>query len=226
LTSHAATDPTRQQQRRILITVVALIGIVLALFVGVMVRTVLAAPDLKAELETRSALYFDPPRSVPAVDLVNHHGDAFNTGSFGDRWQLINFGYTHCPDICPTNMMDMAKANEQLAAEGLANQVQMWMITVDPARDTPEKLADYVSFFDDSFIGLTGEIDELQPFAQQLNTVFYSEGRGDENEAYTVAHSDNIAIINPDGEYVALLRPPHRPKQIAEVLSLLIQYAD
>lgn len=217
---------TRQQQQRILITVLALLGVVLALFVGVMIRTVVATPDVKAELEARSALYFDSPRTVPAVDLINHQGETFNTADLDGRWHLINFGYTHCPDICPTNMMDMAKANEQLAAEGLNDQVQMWMISVDPARDTPEKLADYVPFYDDSFIGLTGDVDNIQPLAQQLNTVFYTEGEGKDDEAYTVAHSDNLAIINPDGEYVALLRPPHRPKQIAEVLMLLIRNAD
>lgn len=216
---------TEARKGRILITVIALVGVVLALFVGVMLRTILAEPDLKAELEARSALYFDPPRAVPVVDLVNHHGESFNTGDFGSQWQLINFGYTYCPDICPTNMMDMAKAREQLVADGLADRVQMWMITVDPARDTPEKLADYVPFFDDSFIGLTGEEASLQPLAQQLNTVFYAENSGDE-EVYTVAHSDNMAILNPQGQYVALLRPPHRPKQIAEVLTLLIQYGD
>lgn len=216
---------TEARKGRILITVIALVGVVLALFIGVMLRTILAEPDLKAELEARSALYFDPPRAVSAVDLVNHHGDSFNTGDFGNQWQLINFGYTYCPDICPTNMMDMAKAREQLVADGLADQVQMWMITVDPDRDTPEKLADYVPFFDDSFIGLTGEEAALQPLAQQLNTVFYAENSGDE-EVYTVAHSDNMAILNPQGQYVALLRPPHRPKQIAEVLTLLIQYGD
>lgn len=226
MTGHTATDPTPRQRRNILITVLVLVGVVLALFVGAMLRTVLASPDLKTELESRSALYFETPRSVPAVELVDHRGETFDTGDFGERWHLINFGYTHCPDICPTNMMDMAKANEQLAADGLADRVQMWMITVDPARDTPEKLADYVPFFDDSFIGLTGDVDTLQPLAQQLNTVFYSEGGGDVNEAYTVAHSDNMAILNPDGEYVALLRPPHRPQQIAEVLTLLIRHAD
>jgi protein SCO1/2 len=190
-------------------------------FVGSIWRTVTASPDLKAELERRDTLYFEEAREVPVVDLVSHHGDAFSTADLDGQWHVLNFGYTYCPDICPTNMVDMAQAYKTLSEQGFADQVQMWMVTVDPARDDPETLADYVPFFHPEFIGLTGDIADLQKLAQQLNTLFYPEGEG---EVYTVAHSDNIAIINPQGEYRALLRPPHSPAQIAEVMAILAEY--
>lgn len=223
----SATETKPKQNRNILLTVAALFGVVALLFGGVMLRSLLASPDLAAELEGRNALYFKTPRPVPAVDLTNHRGEAFNTAGFTEQWHLINFGYTFCPDICPTNMVDMATAYRTLEQEGLSDQIQMWMITVDPKRDTVEALSGYVPFYHPEFIGLTGEESALQPLAQQLNTVFYLEGEaGDGGESYTVAHSDNLAIINPKGEYVALLRPPHRPQQMSEVLSLLVQYGE
>lgn len=207
--------------RRILWTSLALFGLVAVVFAGSIYRAVNASPDLKAELERRDTLYFDTVREVPVVELVSHQGEAFSTADLNGQWHLINFGYTFCPDICPTNMTDMAQAYRTLTEQGLSDQVRMWMVTVDPARDTPEVLSEYVPFFHPEFTGLTGDVADLQTLAQQLNTLFYPEGEG---EVYTVAHSDNIAIINPEGEYRALLRPPHTPSQIAEVMALLVEY--
>jgi len=211
----------RASNRRVLLTTIALFGIVALLFVGVIVRTVTASPDLAEELERWHTLYFDEPRVVPVVDLISHTGETFSTADLDDQWHLINFGYTFCPDFCPTNMVDMAQAYKTLANQGVASEVQMWMVTVDPARDDPQTLAEYVPFFHPEFIGLTGAQADLQTLARQLNTVFFAEGEG---EVYTVTHSDNIAIINPQGEYRALLRPPHSPAQIAEVMAMLIEY--
>lgn len=221
--SSTAPAATSKQRLGIWITLAVMLLIVVSLFGGSMIYTMVSRPDLGSELEQRSALYFQTPRNVPEVALVNHHGEGFLSSDFKGQWHLINFGYSYCPDICPTNMMDMATIYDNLAEEGLAENIQMWMITVDPPRDTPEKLADYVPFFHPEFIGLTGEVTEIRVLAQQLNTVFFQES---EDPAYTVAHSDNMAIINPQGEYVALLRPPHEPDQMTEVLSLLMRFSD
>ncbi|MHA7878719.1 MAG: SCO family protein [Saccharospirillum sp.] len=218
-----APSATGKQRLGIWITLIVMLLIVLGLFGGSMVYTLVSKPDLRAELEQRGALYFQTPRPIPEVALVNHLGEPFSSTQFKDQWHLINFGFTHCPDICPTNMMDMATIYTNLEAEGLADALQMWMITVDPPRDTPETLADYVPFFHPEFIGLTGEVTEIRVLATQLNTVFFQES---DDPAYTVAHSDNMAIINPQGEYVALLRPPHQPEQMTEVLSLLMRYSN
>lgn len=209
------------QKRRVLWTSLALFGLVAVVFAGSIYRTLNATPDLQAELEQRDTLYFDNAREVPVVELVSHEGEAFSTADLNGQWHVINFGYTFCPDICPTNMMDMAQAYQTLSDRGLAGQVRMWMVTVDPARDTPEVLAGYVPFFHPEFTGLTGDLGDLQRLAEQLNTLFYPEGEG---EMYTVAHSDNIAIINPEGDYRALLRPPHTPDQIADVMALLVEF--
>lgn len=221
----SGSGDAQHQRRNIWVTVSVLLGVVVAVFIGAIVRTIQAGPDLLAALDAENTLYFEQPRPLPAVELTMHQGDTINTGALDDgRWRLINFGYTYCPDICPTNMADIANAYRALDEAGLSEQLDVWMVTVDPQRDTVEQLSQYVPFFHQDFIGLTGDADTaLQPLARQLNTVFYPEGDGD---AYTVAHSDNQAVINPRGEYVALIRPPHSPDQYRDVLQLLINYAD
>lgn len=211
-----------QQRRNVVLTASLLFAIVLLIFVGAIVRTALAKPDLSAALEAQNALYFDQPRPIPTVELIDHNGSVVNTAQLNDgRWRLINFGYTFCPDICPTNMADLANAYRGLTEDGLTDDLDIWMVTVDPARDSAERLAQYVPFFHPDFTGLTGDEDKaIQPLARQLNTVFYPEGEG---EVYTVAHSDNLAVLNRQGEYVALIRPPHSPDQYRQVMRLLMQ---
>lgn len=215
-------DGAVRRHRNAARTALVLFVIVMAVFIGTIIRTSLAGPDLVSALEAHNTLYFEEPRPVPTVELTAHDGTTVYTDQLDDgHWRLINFGYTFCPDICPTNMADLANAYRSLAADDLTGQLDVWMITVDPGRDSAERLAQYVPFFNPDFIGLTGdEANAIQPLARQLNTVFYPEGSG---EVYTVAHSDNLAVLNPQGQYVALIRPPHSPQQYTEVMRLLIE---
>lgn len=209
----------KKQKRAITITVAILVSVVVGLMAAVMLQTINARPDIKAELEQRSVLLFDTPRLLPDVQLTDHNGNLFTADRFKGQWNVVNFGYTYCPDICPTNMADMNMAAKQLADMGYEDELQFWMITVDPARDTEEQLAMFVPYYNPSFIGVTGEPEQLSIIARQLSAVYFQEGTG---EGYTVAHSDNYAIINPQGHFVALKRPPHKPSQIVETLALLI----
>lgn len=209
-----------QQKRAVRWTVLILVLVVASIIGAIVLQFATMKPDLKAELESSHTLYFDAPRQVPEVTLIRHSGKPFAVDQFKGQWDLINFGYTYCPDICPTNMADMKQAQAMLVERGLADQVQFWMITVDPARDTVEQLAQYVPYYHPDFIGLTGSLEDISTLAAQLSAVFYQEGNG---EDYTVAHSDNYALIDPEGRFVALMRPPHKPSHIADALSLLVR---
>jgi protein SCO1/2 len=208
-----------RQQKTIRLTVLLLVTVVGLFFGAIVLKFVNEKPDVKAILEENNTLLFSSPRLLPTVALTRHDGTAFTTEQFKGTWNLVNFGYTFCPDICPTNMADMNIAHRQLTEMGLADQVRFWMITVDPTRDTIEQLANYVPYFNDSFIGLTGDAADITTLATQLSAVFYQEGSG---ETYTVAHSDNYAIIDPNGHFVALMRPPHKPSHISASLQALM----
>lgn len=216
MTAQAASG----SRKSIVITVATLVAVVSALFLGIILKVVQSQPPIEAQLEALNVLVMPTPRSLTPVTLQRHDGSSFSTTDFQGQWNVVNFGYTYCPDICPTNMADMNIAAKTLAAEGLANQVQFWMVTVDPARDTVEQLSQYVPYFNPSFIGLTGEANAINTLATELATVYYQEGEG---EGYTVAHSDNYALINPQGHLIALARPPHQPGQLADAMRVLLK---
>ncbi|TXR54737.1 SCO family protein [Reinekea thalattae] len=201
---------------RVQFTVIAAVLItVIAAYIGFSHYT-----GFDRQLKDNHVLRFPSPRLLPEVSLTRHDGEPFSIEQFKGRWNLINFGYTFCPDICPTNMADMRLAYTELAEAGFTDQLNFWMVTVDPARDTEQQLALYVPYFHADFVGLTGSSDEISQLASALDAVYYIEGEG---EGYTVAHSDNYAIINPAGEYVALIRPPHRAQNIVAALKVLMQ---
>ena len=210
----------QKQKRTVKITVAFLAIIVIGFFIAIFLKFANMKPDIKAELEANHTLIFQTPRILPEVTLTRHTGESFTTAQFKGSWNIVNFGYTFCPDICPTNMADMNIAHKLLTEAGLADQIRFWMVSVDPARDTTEQLSNYVPYFNPHFIGLTGDAGQITTLATQLSAVFYQEGSG---EAYTVAHSDNYAIVDPQGHFVALMRPPHKPSHIANALTILIE---
>jgi protein SCO1/2 len=209
-----------KQKNAVRVTVAILLVVISLVIVAIFLKFINAKPELKTVLETHNTLLFETPRLLPEVELIQHDGQPFVTEQFKGQWNLVNFGYTYCPDICPTNMADMNIAHKQLAAKGLTEELRFWMVTVDPERDTPEQLSLYVPYFNEAFLGLTGEPDEIATLAMQLSAVYYQEGTG---EGYTVAHSDNYAVVDPNGHFVALMRPPHRPDAIAASLTALMQ---
>lgn len=220
MTQTQKSSRTAQQKKAVRLTVGLLVFIVLSVISAVVLQVLTTKPDLKSDLSDYSVIWFDTPRLIPDVPLTDHNGEAFSIEQFKGQWDLINFGYTYCPDICPTNMADMNITHRLLSEKGLAEQISFWMITVDPVRDTPEKLALYAPYFNPEFVGLTGEIENIQTIATAMSAVFYQEGTG---EGYTVAHSDNYAVIDPNGHLVALLRPPHQPQEMAGALTIMMQ---
>jgi protein SCO1/2 len=208
-----------KQKQAIGLTVVILFLVVFAVIGLVIWKTLMAKPTVAAILEENNTLLFNAPRALMDVELTRHDGQPFTNEQFKGHWDIVNFGYTYCPDICPTNMADMNIAYKQLTEQGLADQISVWMFSVDPQRDTPEQLSQYVPYFNPAFIGVTGDLEQLTALGSQMSAVFYKEGDG---EAYTVAHSDNFAILNPDGEFVALMRPPHKPSHLITVMQTLI----
>lgn len=195
-----------QQKRGIYLTVaVALLFIagILGMFVhGLNQPQVLS----DSELKEKGTFLFDKPRAFDDFKLVDYHNEAFTSEDLQGKWSLIFFGFTYCPDICPTTMALMNQFYRHQQQGEYADKLQIIMVSVDPGRDTPEKLYEYVRFFNPDFIGVTGEFLDLHRFATQLNIPFNKAPGGGEN--YLVEHSGNVAIINPKGHYVGFFRAP------------------
>lgn len=167
------------------------------------------------ELSENGLFVFDNPRTINDFSLIDQHNNSVDASMLQDKWSLLFFGYTFCPDICPLTMATLNQFSGLLyAEESFQDDTQVIMVSVDPRRDTPEKLNEYVGFFNDEYLGLSGEYIEIFKFATQLNIAFaYSPG---EDEDYLVSHSGEIVLVNPNGEFHGFFKVPHDPVKMAE----------
>lgn len=158
------------------------------------------------ESEPKYATVLPSPAAVAEFALRDHTGAIFDRDSFRDRWSLVFFGFTHCPDICPATLQQLAIARSRLAVSGKPLP-QILLISVDPERDTPGKLAEYVGHFGAGVIGVTGDLAELRKLTSGLG-IWFGKSRG-ANDDYELEHSSAVVVINEDAELQALFSAPH-----------------
>ena len=144
--------------------------------------------------------------------LVDDAGKPVTEASWPGRWMLIYFGYTFCPDVCPTELQTMAAALDALGPQ--AARVVPIFITVDPERDTPELLAGYVKLFDDRLIGLTGTPQQIAAVARAYR-VYYAKVTPKESTTYLMDHSSFLYLMGPDGTLRMLFNPGTSAQDIA-----------
>jgi protein SCO1/2 len=156
------------------------------------------------------ALHYQQARTLAAFNLTDEQGHVFNNAQLKDKWSLIFFGYTSCPDVCPITLQNLNFIYDEL--KGIAINTQVLLVSVDPQRDSVEKLAQYIDFFNPEFKALRAEHDVLFPFARNLG-LMYSITQGTQEEQlqstdqYWVDHSASIVLINPKGKVTAIFRP-------------------
>ena len=173
----------------------------LTLFCGLgMVITVATAP---------SSLAAESPAFGGPFALTAGDGRTVTDETFRGKWLLVYFGYTHCPDVCPTTLTDIAEALDQLGP--LAARIQPLFITIDPERDSPQGMAEYVKAFDDRIIGLTGTPSAIAAAAKQYR-VYYKKLPSESSDDYLMEHSAFVYVMGPDGRYVTLFSPQQGQK--------------
>ena len=165
------------------------------------------APEVQAE----KVYLYDEPRPINAFSLTDEQGEPVDESMLRGQWTLAFLGFTNCPDICPTTMATLARANERISDR--ATDPRFLMISADPERDTPEALSRYVTFFGDDFRGLTGDKETLRQLASDLNATFNHRENAD-GEA-VVEHSAHLAIISPNGRLAGLIQKPFDAKTVA-----------
>ncbi len=179
----------------------------------------------KEELRELGVVLYDTPRTFVFNPLTTYGEKTFARADTEGVWTLMYFGFTYCPDICPATLANMAQVMKELRAKNpqFAEKVKVVLVSVDPQRDNPEKLAQYVEFFDTSFVGVTSDEANLKAMAQQLNVAF--ELVGDTTaEDYLVEHSGQVVLVNPKGDYQGFMRPPFVPQELAEALVKVDQH--
>lgn len=150
--------------------------------------------------------------------LTDHHGQERTLADFKGKVVTIFFGYTQCPDVCPTALSDMSMVMQQLGADG--DKVQVLFVTVDPERDTPALLAEYVPVFDERFLGLYGEPEQIAAVAKDFR-VFYRKS-GDLTGHYTIDHSAGTYVFDPQGRLRLYVKHAEEPAVIAADIKALL----
>ena len=165
------------------------------------------------------------PRALPDVELVDEHATPFRRADFQGAWSFVYFGYTYCPDVCPLALVELAELERQLQAEQPAQRIAYYFVSVDPQRDTPERLREYVGYFDPAFRGLTGTREALTALATATSSLFYVP-EGQDGDNYLVSHSSNVVLLGPDGTLAAVFTPPHTPAQLAADFTKVRRYLE
>ena len=138
---------------------------------------------------------------IKEFTLYNQDGQAIGTPELKDKWTLLFFGYTYCPDVCPTTLAEL----NQVAAKVELESLQVVLVSVDPERDSPKQLKDYINYFNPKFQAWSGELPQLESLARQLHVFFQKQPFED---SYLMDHSSQVVLINPQGEYVGFFTAP------------------
>ena len=166
------------------------------------------------------------PVATPLEDvvLVDSAGQPFTSRDFTGHWSFLYFGYTYCPDVCPLALLELGSLKEALAKQAPGLAAEYYFVSVDPGRDTPERLREYVTYFDPAFRGLTGEPERLASFAQAVGAIYFV-APGQDAEGYLVSHTSNITLLDPVGRLHAVFTAPHTPGQLAgDFAKILARY--
>ena len=172
------------------------------------------------DIEIASGTLLKQPRAIEAFQLADTAGAPFDNARLQNHWSLVFAGFTYCPDVCPSTLAMLKSLKGKLDAAG--TPLQVVFVSVDPQRDTADKLDRYVHYFSPDFIGATGSEAELEKLARSMSLVF-AKVPGDSPDNYTMDHSAALVLINPEAQVAGYFLPPHRPDQLSADLQRVIR---
>ena len=172
------------------------------------------------ELRAFGFTAFDEPRPIDAFALADASGDTFSPERLRGRWSLVFFGYANCPDICPITLSVLGDA-ETLLRDNQDEAFQGIFVSVDPERDTPDALAQYVAAFSADFVGVTGNVHAIKSFAQSLHAGFSKAAVEESALGYLMDHSSHIAVIDPQVRHYGFIRTPVEAAGLATLVRAL-----
>jgi protein SCO1/2 len=195
---------------------------VVAIGSGLLVQTSDAPPVDRPEF--KKIILLPNTKPLVSVDFTDHNGKPFGVEQFKGKWSVLFFGFTNCPDICPTTMQTLKQVKADLEQAGVWHNYQVVMVSVDPERDTSERLSKYVPYFDSEFIGISGPLESTASFSKNVGILFF-KGEEMANGGYDVDHGAAIILVNPQGQYAGVTTAPHVQATISEDLIALADYA-
>jgi protein SCO1/2 len=176
----------------------------IALVIGV-VAAINIAPPRGIDKIQHVSLY-PLARALPDFQLIDHNKQIFTEEDLKGHWSLVFVGYTFCPDICPTTMAELTGIYPELQKIPTDFPIQIVLLSVDPNRDTPERLNEYINFFHSDFIAVSGEHPQLFPLVRAMG-MMYSMSESTDNPNYLVDHSSSVVVVNPKAQVVGRFKP-------------------
>ena len=184
-------------------------GLLLAASVWWMLPGTTVPPELQGVLRPA-------PKPLQAFELTDQYKQPFRLERLKGKWSFVFFGYTYCPDICPTTLSTLTGVVSELQTDpqGLSN-VQVVFVSVDPQRDTPEHIEAYLKYFDEAFQGITGAQQDIDGLTRQFGAGYLKEPETASGQ-YLVNHTSSIFLVDPHGRLLAAFSPPHNPRTIVD----------
>ncbi|MBI80809.1 MAG: hypothetical protein CMD85_02185 [Gammaproteobacteria bacterium] len=192
-----------------ILSCITVMVLAVSLYVNKMTSKVSLTND---QLKDLGLYLIEPARELGEFKLIDSFNNEFVPDDFKGRWNALFFGFTFCPDICPITMGMLSRIEKELGLVA-EDKIKVFLVSVDPDRDTPEQLKIYLENFNDKFVGLTGGIDQIYNFATRVNAPF-SPVINSEDPNYTVDHYGSIVVINPEGKYAGFFRTPHEQEKV------------
>ncbi len=166
----------------------------------------------------------DRGRALPEFELLDHNNQPLTRASLKGKWNLIFFGYTHCPDICPTSLQILNDMLRAIDDPDVADALRVYFVSVDPGRDRPEVLASYVKYFNPGFTGATAQMEQLVSLTRSLGIAHKIRNQVEGNPVYDVDHSAAIVLVNPKVEFAGLFGAPHDSATMARDMTRIVEY--
>jgi len=196
--------------------VIVVVGIVAALAGALLAWTLL--PRAPVALATGTLL--QPAKPIPSFALIDQDAAPFTSRHLQNHWTVLFFGFTNCPDICPTTLTLLANVDKALAGLPADKRPRFTFVTADARRDTPEQIKQYVRFFDPNFTAVTGTQASLEAFALSVGAPVAIRPLAD--GSYAVDHSAAIFVIDPQGALRAVFNGPHRIDSLASDIQTVV----
>ena len=215
-------QPTKTQHSSKHILIV--FGGLLALIAGMATWLKLWTPPISntpPSIPTKVASLLPQLKTLPPFSLQDQYGQTFDNKRLLGHWTFLDFGYTHCPDICPTTLAMLARLESLLKPDKRNTPYEIAFVTIDPERDTRQRLAEYLDYFDASFLGISGNDEALRKLTRPLGILYQKIPTPKSALGYVMDHSTAIALIDPQGRYYALFSPPHDANMIADDFRLI-----
>ena len=176
-------------------------------------------------VELEAGLWFgEQARALPEFELTDHAGKPLTRTELENQWSLLFFGFTHCPDVCPVGLQTLNNMLVAIDDDHVSSALRVYFVSVDPERDTPQVLRDYLSYFNPAFIGATAPMDELRVLTRSLGIAHSIANRVEGSSAYDVEHSGAIVLVDPQARYAGLFSSPQDALAMARDMTRIVEY--